>query len=68
MAAVGGKARSLIQVVQRLESLGINATIPSFPKFAVVGDQSHGKSSIVEAICDIQLPRGQGTVCTKHFF
>ncbi|KAI7204388.1 P-loop containing nucleoside triphosphate hydrolase protein [Hortaea werneckii] len=67
MAAVGGKARSLIQVVQRLESLGINATIPSFPKFAVVGDQSHGKSSIVEAICDIQLPRGQGTVTRCPF-
>ncbi|RMY77917.1 hypothetical protein D0863_01016 [Hortaea werneckii] len=67
MAAVGGKARSLIQVVQRLESLGINATIPSFPKFVVVGDQSHGKSSIVEAICDIQLPRGQGTVTRCPF-
>ena len=68
MAAIGSKARSLIQVIQRLETLGIHATIPSFPKFVVVGDQSHGKSSIVEAICDIQLPRGQGTVCTRHFF
>ncbi|RMY05984.1 hypothetical protein D0867_09845 [Hortaea werneckii] len=67
MAAIGGKARSLIQVVQRLESLGIQATIPSFPKFVVVGDQSHGKSSIVEAICDIQLPRGQGTVTRCPF-
>ncbi|RMZ08009.1 hypothetical protein D0860_04843 [Hortaea werneckii] len=67
MAAMGSKARSLIQVVQRLETLGIQATIPSFPKFVVVGDQSHGKSSIVEAICDIQLPRGQGTVTRCPF-
>ncbi|RMY34674.1 hypothetical protein D0865_14119 [Hortaea werneckii] len=67
MAAIGSKARSLIQVIQRLETLGIHATIPSFPKFVVVGDQSHGKSSIVEAICDIQLPRGQGTVTRCPF-
>ncbi|KAI7087184.1 P-loop containing nucleoside triphosphate hydrolase protein [Hortaea werneckii] len=67
MAAMGSKARSLIQVIQRLETLGIQATIPSFPKFVVVGDQSHGKSSIVEAICDIQLPRGQGTVTRCPF-
>ncbi|KAI6886850.1 P-loop containing nucleoside triphosphate hydrolase protein [Hortaea werneckii] len=67
MAAMGSKARSLIQVIQRLETLGIHATIPSFPKFVVVGDQSHGKSSIVEAICDIQLPRGQGTVTRCPF-
>ncbi|KAI7204945.1 P-loop containing nucleoside triphosphate hydrolase protein [Hortaea werneckii] len=67
MAAMASKARSLIQVIQHLETLGIQATIPSFPKFVVVGDQSHGKSSIVEAICDIQLPRGQGTVTRCPF-
>ena len=30
----------------------------------VVGDQSHGKSSIIEAICGISLPRSEGT-CTR---
>ena len=30
----------------------------------VVGDQSHGKSSIIEAVCDITLPRSEGT-CTR---
>ena len=30
----------------------------------MVGDQSHGKSSVVEAICGISLPRSAGT-CTR---
>ena len=29
-----------------------------------MGDQSHGKSSVIEAICDISLPRNAGT-CTR---
>ncbi|KAF7197185.1 Interferon-induced GTP-binding protein Mx [Pseudocercospora fuligena] len=61
---VGSRSRDLIQVIQRLSLLGINATLPSLPKFVVVGDQSAGKSSIIEATCDITLPRSEGT-CTK---
>ena len=30
----------------------------------IVGDQSAGKSSVVEAVCDITVPRDQGT-CTR---
>lgn len=30
----------------------------------VVGDQSHGKSSVIEAMCGITLPRDAGT-CTR---
>lgn len=57
-------SRNLIQVIRKLEGLGIDSTLSSLPKFVVVGDQSHGKSSIIEAICSISLPRSSGT-CTR---
>lgn len=57
------RSRQLIKVIQKLEALGITAEL-SLPKFVVVGDQSHGKSSIIEAICGISLPRSSGT-CTR---
>lgn len=64
MHALGADSHQLIQVIKKLEELNIDATLPSLPKFVVVGDQSAGKSSVVEALCDIALPRGQGT-CTR---
>nr|POE49121.1 interferon-induced gtp-binding protein mx3 [Quercus suber] len=64
MQSLGQRSRKLIRVIQKLESLCIDSALPSLPKFVVVGDQSAGKSSIVEAICDIKLPRGSGT-CTR---
>ena len=67
MASFTTQSRNLIKIIQRLDSLCIDATLPSLPKFVVVGDQSHGKSSIIEAICDIKLPRGQGTVTRCPF-
>ncbi|KAM3415604.1 hypothetical protein BST61_g9125 [Cercospora zeina] len=60
----GRKGRELIQAVQKLQSLGIDTTLPSLPKVVVIGDQSAGKSSIIEAISDITLPRSEGT-CTR---
>ncbi|KAK3707741.1 hypothetical protein LTR37_011918 [Vermiconidia calcicola] len=56
--------RRLINVIQKLGALDIDNTLPSLPKIVVVGDQSHGKSSIIEAVCDIALPRSEGT-CTR---
>ncbi|WPA97076.1 uncharacterized protein RHO25_001684 [Cercospora beticola] len=60
----GRKGRELIQAVQKLQCLGIDTTLPSLPKVVVIGDQSAGKSSIIEAISDITLPRSEGT-CTR---
>ncbi|KAK6442784.1 hypothetical protein LTR95_000987 [Oleoguttula sp. CCFEE 5521] len=57
-------SRDLIRTIQSLSALNIEATLPSLPKFVVVGDQSAGKSSIIEACCDITLPRSEGT-CTR---
>lgn len=64
MRSLGADSYQLIKVIKKLEDLNIDATLPSLPKFVVVGDQSAGKSSVVEALCDISLPRGQGT-CTR---
>lgn len=64
MQTLGQHSRQLIQFVQNLVNLNIDNTLPSLPKFVVVGDQSAGKSSIIEAACDVTLPRAAGT-CTR---
>ncbi|KAI5370698.1 putative dynamin stalk domain, dynamin, GTPase domain, GTPase effector domain-containing protein [Septoria linicola] len=60
----GRKGRELIQGINKLDCLGIDTTLPSLPKVVAVGDQSAGKSSIIEAMSDITLPRSEGT-CTR---
>ncbi|KAK4905842.1 hypothetical protein LTR49_024933 [Elasticomyces elasticus] len=64
MQVLDQHSRKLIHVIQNLALLNIDATLPSLPTFVVAGDQSAGKSSIVGAICDITVPRDQGT-CTR---
>ncbi|WPG98390.1 P-loop containing nucleoside triphosphate hydrolase protein [Acrodontium crateriforme] len=64
MHALSQDSHLLIKKIQKLSTLGIDNTLSSLPKFVVVGDQSAGKSSIIEATCDIKLPRGPGT-CTR---
>jgi hypothetical protein len=64
LKSLGAHSYRLIQGIKKLEQLNISATLKSLPKFVVVGDQSAGKSSIVEALCDISLPRSMGT-CTR---
>ncbi|KAK3648380.1 hypothetical protein LTR56_007497 [Elasticomyces elasticus] len=66
MQVLGHHTCRLFAEMNELALLGIDATLPvgSMPKFVVVGDQSAGKSSIIEAICDITVPRDEGT-CTR---
>jgi hypothetical protein len=56
--------RPLLDVVDRLRNLDITKEGIELPSIVVVGDQSSGKSSVLESLAGIKLPRGQG-ICTR---
>ncbi|KAG1834900.1 P-loop containing nucleoside triphosphate hydrolase protein [Suillus variegatus] len=53
----------LIQMMADLRSMGADALI-DLPSVVVIGGQSAGKSSLVEAVSGINVPRDSGT-CTR---
>lgn len=55
------KIRPLLDAYDRISEILRNEPIP-MPKIVVVGDQSSGKSSVLESITGIDTPRGQNTV------
>ncbi|XP_036792397.1 interferon-induced GTP-binding protein MxB [Oncorhynchus mykiss] len=55
------KVRPFIELIDYLRSIGIEKELP-LPSIAVVGDQSSGKSSVLEALSGVALPRGNGIV------
>jgi len=55
--------RKLLDVVDKLRRTGLNGTI-ELPQLVVCGDQSSGKSSVLEAITQIPFPRKAG-LCTR---
>lgn len=50
--------------IQDLRHLGIEDNKIALPKICVVGDQSTGKSSLIEGMSEIKVPRSAGT-CTR---
>lgn len=54
----------LVKKIQDLSHLGIEDNTIALPKICVVGDQSTGKSSLIEGISEINVPRSSGT-CTR---
>jgi predicted transport protein len=56
--------KNLIKKIQDLSHLGIEDRKITLPKICVVGDQSTGKSSLIEGISEIKVPREEGT-CTR---
>ncbi|KAL0945228.1 hypothetical protein HGRIS_000741 [Hohenbuehelia grisea] len=55
--------RRLLDLMNRLHNTGVQADI-EIPMIAVIGNQSAGKSSLIESISGITLPRATGT-CTR---
>ncbi|KAK0647299.1 Interferon-induced GTP-binding protein Mx [Lasiodiplodia hormozganensis] len=55
--------RSLLSVVDQLRRVGLNSVL-SLPQLVVCGDQSSGKSSVLEAITQIPFPRN-AMLCTR---
>lgn len=61
---VGRGVKKLVSAINELDNLGIESLDLPLPKVVVVGDQSAGKSSLIEAISEIKVPRDVGT-CTR---
>ncbi|KAJ1297868.1 hypothetical protein BS78_01G410800 [Paspalum vaginatum] len=55
--------RPVLDAVDRLRHLKVTQEGIQLPTIVVVGDQSSGKSSVLESLAGISLPRGQG-ICT----
>ncbi|KAL3742170.1 hypothetical protein ACJRO7_017625 [Eucalyptus globulus] len=58
------RIRPLLDAVDRLRNLNVMKEGIPLPTIVVVGDQSSGKSSVLESLAGVNLPRGQG-ICTR---
>ncbi|KAF7049643.1 hypothetical protein CFC21_058148 [Triticum aestivum] len=63
-ASYNDQIRPLLDAVDRLRHLKVTQEGIQLPTIVVVGDQSSGKSSVLESLAGISLPRGQG-ICTR---
>ncbi|KAF5901384.1 interferon-induced GTP-binding protein Mx3-like, partial [Clarias magur] len=55
------KVRPYLDLIDSLRLIGIEEDL-ALPTIAVIGDQSSGKSSVLEALSGVALPRGSGIV------
>lgn len=55
------KVRPCLDLIDSLRALGVEQDL-ALPAIAVIGDQSSGKSSVLEALSGVALPRGSGIV------
>lgn len=53
-----------MHAIRDLTTYGVDDSLVKLPKIVVVGDQSAGKSSLIEGISEITVPREAGT-CTR---
>ncbi|KAI6014111.1 hypothetical protein PISMIDRAFT_109943 [Pisolithus microcarpus 441] len=61
--ATASQRRAMLDLTNRLRNTGVQRDI-DLPMIAVIGNQSAGKSSLIESISGITLPHSQGT-CTR---
>ncbi|XP_063079769.1 interferon-induced GTP-binding protein Mx1-like [Engraulis encrasicolus] len=55
------RVRPYLDLIDNLRLMGIDDDM-TLPAIAVIGDQSSGKSSVLEALSGVALPRGSGIV------
>ncbi|CAA7040649.1 unnamed protein product [Microthlaspi erraticum] len=60
VSSYNDRIRPLLDTVDRLRNLNVMREGIQLPTIVVVGDQSSGKSSVLESLAGISLPRGQG--------
>ncbi|KAG8931126.1 hypothetical protein FRC01_001827 [Tulasnella sp. 417] len=63
LGSYAAQSRALLDILKDLHSTGIQNEL-DLPKIVVVGSQSVGKSSLIESMSGIALPRNSGT-CTR---
>ncbi|KAL8905302.1 MAG: hypothetical protein Q9207_002735 [Kuettlingeria erythrocarpa] len=61
---LGKGLKAFTTLIQDLQQLGVEELVLPLPKICVLGDQSTGKSSLIEGISGIKVPRNSGT-CTR---
>ncbi|XP_056160068.1 dynamin-related protein 4C-like [Syzygium oleosum] len=63
-ASYNDRIRPLLDAVDKLQNLKVMKEGIQLPTIVIVGDQSSGKSSVLESLAGISLPRGQD-ICTR---
>ncbi|KAI9805952.1 MAG: hypothetical protein M1825_000566 [Sarcosagium campestre] len=61
---LGQGVKKLVKIIHNLRQVGVEDLVLPLPKIVVVGDQSTGKSSLIEGLSEIKVPRDAGT-CTR---
>ncbi|PON69181.1 Dynamin superfamily [Trema orientale] len=64
VSSYNDRIRPVLDAVDKLRNLAVMEEGIELPTIVVVGDQSSGKSSVLESLARISLPRGQG-ICTR---
>ncbi|CAK9136887.1 unnamed protein product [Ilex paraguariensis] len=64
VSSYNDRIRPLLDAIDKLRQLKVMQEGIQLPTIVVVGDQSSGKSSVLESLAGISLPRGQG-ICTR---